>query len=259
MRQRKAESSRSLSRVLKRILIKPVHWILRDPTVREALWEIANRPSLSTGGNPRPLNPWFEVWANATRQTAEYIEEKMISVPFYKGRQILFEVALSRVTVDGLYLEFGCGWEAKSINFLAERIDGTIHGFDSFEGLPEPWFGQLTQGSLSTHGQLPKVRKNVQLHAGWFDQTLPEFIETHDGQVAFMHIDCDLYSSAKTVLDLLDAKITRGTVIQFDEYFNYPGWKNHEFKAFQEFIDKRNLTYDYLGYTEQFSVAVLIT
>jgi hypothetical protein len=247
-----------LRRRLKRILIKPVHWVLRDPTVREALWGIVNSPPLNNLGNPPPLNPWFEVWANATRQTADYIEEKMMSVPLYKGRRILFEVALSSVKVDGLYLEFGCGWEAKSINFLAERIDGTIHGFDSFEGLPEPWFGHLTQGSLTSHGQLPKVRKNVKLHAGRFDQTLPEFITTHDDPVAFMHIDCDIYSSAKIVFDLLGSKIIPGTVIQFDEYFNYPGWKNHEFKVFQEFINKRSLTYDYLGYTAQFAVAVLI-
>jgi hypothetical protein len=25
-------------------------------------------------------------------------------------------------------------------------------------------------------------------------------------------------------------------VIVFDEYFNYPGWRAHEYKAFQEFI-----------------------
>ena len=28
-----------------------------------------------------------------------------------------------------------------------------------------------------------------------------------------------------------------GTIILFDEYFNYPNWEQHEFKAFQEFVD----------------------
>jgi hypothetical protein len=34
----------------------------------------------------------------------------------------------------------------------------------------------------------------------------------------------------------------------FDEYLNYPGWQDHEFKAFQEFIAETGLKYRYLGY-----------
>jgi hypothetical protein len=29
-------------------------------------------------------------------------------------------------------------------------------------------------------------------------------------------------------------RLASGSVIVFDEYFNYPGWKVHEFKAFQD-------------------------
>jgi hypothetical protein len=74
-----------------------------------------------------------------------------------------------------------------------------------------------------------------------------------------MHLDCDLYSSTKTVFDLQGDRIVSGTVIQFDEYFNYPGWRTHEYKAFHEFIYDRGLQYTYLGYTlAGFSVAVMI-
>ena len=48
-----------------------------------------------------------------------------------------------------------------------------------------------------------------------------------------------------------------GTVIVFDEYLNYPGWQNHEFKAFQEFVKANNVRYTYLGYARQ-QVAVRI-
>jgi hypothetical protein len=42
-------------------------------------------------------------------------------------------------------------------------------------------------------------------------------------------------------------RIRNGTVILFDEYFNYPGWELHEFKAFQEFIAHTGLSYRYIG------------
>ncbi|WP_051656756.1 hypothetical protein [Butyrivibrio sp. AE3004] len=75
----------------------------------------------------------------------------------------------------------------------------TIYGFDSFEGLPEDWFTASTdfnEGSLR-QGKIPEVRKNVELVVGLFDATLTDFLEAHKENVAFMHIDCDLYSSTK--------------------------------------------------------------
>jgi hypothetical protein len=67
--------------------------------------------------------------------------------------------------------------------------------------------------------------------------------------VAFIHIDCDLYSATKTVLAQLAPMLVEGTVIVFDEYFNYPGWQQGEFKAFAEFIASHDrLGYDYIGY-----------
>jgi len=46
-------------------------------------------------------------------------------------------------------------------------------------------------------------------------------------------------------------------VIVFDEYFNYPNWERHEFKAWQEFVTRHALTYQYLAFARQ-QVAVRI-
>ncbi len=62
-----------------------------------------------------------------------------------------------------------------------------------------------------------------------------------------MHIDCDLYSSTKTVLGLLKDRLRDGAILVFDEYFNYPGWEQHEYKAFLEFIDQSGFKFEYLG------------
>jgi hypothetical protein len=88
---------------------------------------------------------------------------------------------------------------------------------------------------------------NAQLVKGWFADTLPPFISSHSAAVSFLHVDCDLYSSTKCIFDVLDERVGPGCVIVFDEYFNYPGWQRHEFKAFQEFVGRRSLKYRYEG------------
>jgi hypothetical protein len=39
-----------------------------------------------------------------------------------------------------------------------------------------------------------------------------------------------------------------GTILLFDEYFNYPGWQHGEHQAWTEFIAATGLPFDYLGY-----------
>ena len=61
----------------------------------------------------------------------------------------------------------------------------------------------------------------------------------------------DLYSSTRTIFKLLGERFVAGTVILFDEYFNYPNWERHEFKAFQELVTERRIKYTYLAYARQ--------
>jgi hypothetical protein len=73
-----------------------------------------------------------------------------------------------------------------------------------------------------------------------------------------MHIDCDLYASTVEILEGLRERIQPGCVIVFDEYFNYPNWERHEFRAWQEFVTRHGVTYEYLAYArQQVSVRVL--
>ena len=183
--------------------------------------------------------------------SVEFERQHLSAVPMLKTRQELFKLALDNVTVaDGLYAEFGV-YKGDSINRLARlRPRQVFHGFDSFEGLPESWTLGARTGSFNVGGRLPAVHSNVVLVKGFFEQTLPDFISVHGKKaVAFMHIDCDLYSATKTVLDAFAPMLVEGTIIVFDEYFNYPGWQQGEFKAFAEFIDSHDrLGYDHIGY-----------
>ena len=140
-----------------------------------------------------------------------------------------------------------------TIRFIASRVGSRIiHGFDSFEGLPEAWGGfNLGRKAFDVKGKLPRVPENVRLHPGSFDTSLPAWLKDNPGPVAFVHIDCDLYSSTHTILSLLADRIVPGTVILFDEYFNFPNWERHEYKAFQEFVEKLGIKYTYLGFARQ--------
>ncbi len=124
--------------------------------------------------------------------------------------------------------------------------------------MPEAWSGFSLGGkSFGIKGRLPRVPGNVQLHAGFFKQSLPKWLADNPGQVAFIHVDCDLCSSTQTVFKLLASRLVTGTVILFDEYLNYPNWEKHEFKAFQEFVSEHAVKYTYLAFARQ-QVAVRI-
>ncbi len=84
---------------------------------------------------------------------------------------------------------------------------------------------------------------------GLFEETLPGFMAEHEGPASFVHIDCDLYESTRTILDHIGPRLQSGTRVLFDEYFNYPGWKLHEFKAWKEFCESTGTRYSYLGFT----------
>ena len=70
-------------------------------------------------------------------------------------------------------------------------------------GLPETWKrdpgDDYAAGKFSLGGKLPKVRENVWLWPGLFNDTLPVVLNltramgTGDFNVSFLHIDCDLY------------------------------------------------------------------
>ena len=156
---------------------------------------------------------------------------------------------------DGLILEFGVR-HGTSIRQLASLTSKPIYGFDSFEGLPEDWH-QESKEVYSTRGKIPKVPAHVTLIPGWFDQTLPLFLEKQGENVALINIDCDIYSSTKTVLDLLSARIKKGTIIIFDEYIGNLHWEEDEHKAFMESIDQYHWNYEYLFYSAYTKQAVV--
>ena len=204
------------------------------------------------------MHPMRERSVRALQRSLDYVERAMPDALGFDTRRDLIGFSLSTVKIEGHYLEFGV-LTGGTVRFIARRIGGrVVHGFDSFEGLPEAWSGfNLGKGAFDMRGRLPRVPKNVRLHRGWFEDSLPAWLTANPGAVAFVHVDCDLYSAARTVLTLLADRIVPGTVIVFDEYFNFPNWEQHEYKAFQEFAAEHSVKYRYLAFARQ-QVAVCI-
>lgn len=162
------------------------------------------------------------------------------------GDEVL-PMALDTAKLTGMTLEFGV-YYGRSMRLIAERVKRDLHGFDSLQGLPEAWNPAEAAGSYSTGGLRPELPDHVRFHAGWFQDTLPVFFSSHKKPVRLAHIDCDLYSSTRTVLDHLLPVLRPGSILVFDDYLGYPGYEQHEFKAFQEFVSQRNLAYRYLAF-----------
>lgn len=230
--------------------------ILRRGFFREGVWARAYRKILhSFYAN----DLWIDLRLHAKREAVDYILTHMQDAMVREDRLALLDFALSRAPQDGLVLEFGVE-KGASLRHLAGLTQRTVHGFDSFEGLPGDWHGtKETKGAFNRAGKLPKVPANARLHVGWFDDTLPEFLKTDPSPCALVHVDCDIYASTASIFTHLAGRIVAGTVIVFDEYFNYPGWRQHEYKAFQAFIAESGLRYRYLGFSaEKGHVAVRI-
>jgi Flp pilus assembly protein TadD/predicted O-methyltransferase YrrM len=191
--------------------------------------------------------------------TATYLAERAAGAIQTGNTYQTFGRLLPQVMADGLILEFGVRF-GHSITCIAEHLPARrIYGFDSFEGLPEAWHDEPA-GSYTTMGRLPPVPANAELVVGWFADTLPAFKATHPEPIAFMNIDCDIYSATKTIFEQLDAQIVPGTIIVFDEYIGNKTWREDEFKAFQEWVAARQVRYRYLTYslyTKQVSVQIL--
>jgi len=195
----------------------------------------------------------------AAAESADYMVKHMMGAQNLRGRAELLDFALGACTVDGLVMEFGV-FRGESLRFIAKRVQQEIVGFDSFEGLPEDWTSFQKQGRFTLNGVVPEFSEpHIRICKGWFEDTLPGFLAEQTAPARFIHIDCDIYSSTRTVLNLLSPRIVKGTVIVFDEYLNYPSWREHEYRAFQEFIASHHLKYRYIGFaSSHYSVAVVI-
>lgn len=200
-----------------------------------------------------------ELEKRTAEECALYVESRMPRALQFEHRKDLWDHAVRVAGRTGLFAEFGV-WKGRSINHIAGRIKpSTIFGFDSFEGLQEDWAGWTeAKGAFDLKGKPPRVEANVRLVKGRFEDTLPGFLAENPLSFSFIHIDCDTNEAARTVLGLVGPRLQVGTILVFDEYIGYRGWKIGEFAAWQDFVRDHGVSYEYLAYSAQ-PVSIRIT
>ena len=157
--------------------------------------------------------------------------------------------------ISGDYAEFGC-WSARSFRMAydaSRRVSYPCRmwAFDSFQGLPAPqevadahprWVAGTMAISLDAfhaacqrHGIPADAYRVV---AGWFDQSLaPDAPGERPGDICLAYIDCDLYSSTRSVLEFLRPRLKHGMIVAFDDYFAWsPTDISGERRALSEFM-----------------------
>jgi hypothetical protein len=163
-------------------------------------------------------------------------------------REQLFDLVGHQVCErEVLYLEFGVfrGAATRYWSKLLRNPKSRLHGFDSFEGLPEDWVGIRPKGDFFVEGQLPQIDDpRVEFFKGWFQQTLPDY-KCPPHEVVVMVLDADLYSSTTFVLNAMEDVIVPGTYIYFDE-FNH---RLDELRAFDEFLKRTGMKFSAVGAT----------
>jgi len=117
---------------------------------------------------------------------------------------------------------------------LEKRVK--VHTFDSFEGMPEStderdrnWIngddwapGQFRGNYAALDRYCSKRYSNYEIHRGYFENSIDNAVLTslEECPPVLIWVDCDYYTSAKTVLTRLANHIPNGAVIYFDEYDN---------------------------------------
>ena len=87
------------------------------------------------------VHPLRERSLRELQRTVDYIEKAMPDAIGLETQREIIDFALACATIEGHYLEFGV-FTGGTMRFMARRVGGRIiHGFDSFEGLPEAWAG----------------------------------------------------------------------------------------------------------------------
>jgi len=125
----------------------------------------------------------------------------------------------------GDFVEIGVykGGSAWVLNKICERQGRTLHLFDTFEGIP--FIEEIDKGFVNVgHFRWPyekivelfKEQPNVKIYKGVFPETMPKGLDN----IAFVHVDCDIYRTMKDIIEIFPPIMATGGMMYFDDYGN---------------------------------------
>jgi len=141
--------------------------------------------------------------------------------------------------IEGDYVEFGShGGRTFRLAFdqiRKRKVRRHMWAFDSFQGLPDASsemdrHPNWKKGAMAT--DVASFHRICHLHGipgdaytvvqGFYEETLAKMPnDAPPTNIALAFIDCDMYSSTKTVLEFLAPRLKHGMILAFDDYFCY--------------------------------------
>lgn len=145
--------------------------------------------------------------------------------------------ALSFNGIDGDYAEFGC-WGGRTFALAYHEIrrhrhEARLWAFDSFQGLPSikeegdehPVWKKGTMATSIDEFNAICALNGIPTDAysvvpGFYDETLTRLSpDNAPTNISLAYVDCDMYSSSKSVMRFLEPRLKHGMIIAFDDYF----------------------------------------
>jgi hypothetical protein len=176
------------------------------------------------------------------RSYRRYVSPIIKDAYYYENgaRKEFFRCAFSALAfngIDGDYAEFGCcGGVTFGLAFNQSRKNNyhcRLLAFDSFRGLPakvtkeddHPIWMEGTMAidveefiRICNENNIP--RSEYFIVPGYFEESLKETVSDNlPSNISLAYIDCDLYSSARSVLEFLGPRLKHGMIIAFDDYY----------------------------------------
>ena len=171
------------------------------------------------------------------------------------SRERLFDLVAAAVGHRPVVLlEFGV-FRGASLSYWSSVLrhpDSVLHGFDTFRGLPQSWNRACPDGHFDMGGVPPALPDpRITLHAGLIEESLKDF-EPPRREALIVSIDADLYAPAASVLRRLAPFIEPGTYLYFDEFSDTA----NEWRAFEEFLQDTERTFELLGTAQRLEHAL---
>jgi len=226
--------------------------------------------STKTANNKTALNELREITESLIPQFGEQVwaRHSLVSLNVSVLSRLLYLNNLYQKIVDvpGVICEFGVQWGATLTQLINLRsihepfnLSRVVYGFDTFEGFPsvhDKDGGMYQRGDLATLDRYEETLERIltliesfpplshvkkfELVKGDVTLTIDQWLTDNPHAIVSLAVfDMDLYAPTKKVLEALMPRLTRGSVIAFDELNCkfFPG----ETRALDEVLGLNNL------------------
>lgn len=199
---------------------------------------------------PRQIKKPFRILADRLLRQGEFFERQARSDLIHQAF-----ITLGFNAIEGDYLEFGSA-TATTFIYAARaskrdrHMERKLWAFDSFAGLPlaegpedehPRWLAGTMKTGIEEFKSICRSANitNYGIVPGFYSETLRnksnEFFP--EKSIAFVYVDCDMYSSTLEVLRFILPRLRHGMIIAFDDYWCYSTENlSGERKAFLEIL-----------------------